>query len=121
MQETSNPSTKARHTAGALSNDIIPDSETKSNPSEEKSAKKILEGKYSLSDREGREALAEAFYGMAETDAEREIVTKYRAELDNIDAKIAERGELIRQFEELWEGMNAVYNLHSIVCVSLLF
>ncbi len=92
---------------GSTSTTIIPDSETKSNPSEEKSAKKILEGKYSLSDREGREALAEAFYGMAETDAEREIVTKYRAEIDNIDAKIAERGELIRQFEEL-EGKSGV-------------
>ena len=36
MPEASNPSTKARHTAGALSTVIIPETEKKSNPSDKK-------------------------------------------------------------------------------------
>lgn len=41
--------------------------------------------KYSLADRADREALTSAFYELAETDAELQIVEKYRSEIDGID------------------------------------
>ena len=62
---------------------------------------RVLEGKYSLRDKLEREALSEAFYGMAESDAEREIVSKYRAEIDDIDDKIDERRRVIQRLEEI--------------------
>lgn len=63
--------------------------------------KGALKGRYSLRDKLDREALSEAFYGMAESEAEREIVSKYRAEIDDIDDKIDERRRVIQRLEEI--------------------
>lgn len=57
--------------------------------------------RYSLSDRELREKLAESFYGMAESDEERKAVEKYRSELNKVDEWMGERQQLIAEFEEL--------------------
>ena len=84
--------------------DSILDNPPKVNINDENSSEKIETKKFSLRDRLDREVLAEAFYKIAETDAEREIVTKYRAEIDNIDEKINERRKLISRFNEL-EGV----------------
>ena len=76
---------------------IIPDPDEKSNPSDEKSLKESLEGKFSLRDTIAREHLSEMFYEMAATPVEREIVEKYKAEIVNIDAKIDERREILER------------------------
>ena len=56
MPEASNPSTKARHTAGALSTVIISETEGKINPSDENSSKNPLKKRFALpeTDSEGR-------------------------------------------------------------------
>lgn len=79
----------------------ITENAKKSNPSDEKSLSEVLKGKFSLRDKLEREALSEAFYGMAESEAEREIVSKYRAEIDDIDDKIDERRRVIQRLEEI--------------------
>jgi len=89
----------------ALENDvssiIITDSAEKINPFDEKSLSEMRGGKLSLRDKLDREALSEAFYGMAESEAEREIVSKYHAEIDDIDDKIDERRRVIQRLEEI--------------------
>ena len=45
--------------------------------------------------------MTSAFYELAETDAELQIVEKYRSEIDGIDEKIGERRRLIKELEEL--------------------
>ena len=61
----------------------IPDSAEKSNSFSEKSLEKSSDGgKSSLADCADREALTSAFYELAETDAELQIVEKYRSEID---------------------------------------
>jgi len=57
--------------------------------------------KFSLSDTLDREVLTETFFGLAETEAEREVVRKYRDEIDNIGAMIDERNRLTRRFKEI--------------------
>ena len=49
---------------------------------EDGTVNEILGVRYSLADRASREVLTEAFYGMAQTDAEREIVTKYKSKIE---------------------------------------
>ena len=54
---------------------------------EDGTVNEILGVRYSLADRASREVLTEAFYGMAQTDAEREIVVRrgqYNAMMANI-------------------------------------
>ena len=63
--------------------------------------KKSLTGKFSLRDTLDREVLTEAFYGMAQTDAEREIVAKYQTEIDAIGVKIDERRDVIERMKEI--------------------
>ena len=57
--------------------------------------------RYSLTDREQRERLADAFYQMAESKEERAKVNEYRKELSKIDEWVGERDELIYRFKEL--------------------
>ncbi len=57
--------------------------------------------RYSLSDTEQREELASAFYGLAQTQEEREIVLEYKREIESTGKRIARRAELIRRLEEL--------------------
>jgi len=57
--------------------------------------------KFSLSDTLDREVLTETFFGLAETEAEREVVRKYRDEIDTIGAMIDERNRLTRRFKEI--------------------
>ena len=80
---------------------IIHGTGEKNNPFDEKSLSEMRGGKLSLRDKLDREALSEAFYGMAESEAEREIVSKYRAEIDDIDDKIDERRRVIQRLEEI--------------------
>ena len=78
---------------GSASNVIIPDITEKINPSDEKSSENISDGveeeRYSLSDNEQREKLASAFYGLAQTEAEREIVLEYKREIESTGKRIA--------------------------------
>ena len=55
----------------------------------------------SLADKLNREALADAFLTLAETDEERVAVRKYRREIDKLDVLIDERGALQRRFDKL--------------------
>ena len=55
----------------------------------------------SLADKLNREALADAFLTLAETDEERVAVRKYRQEIDKLDVLIDERGALQRRFDKL--------------------
>ena len=57
-------------------------------------------GRFSLTDRELRKKLAELFYGMAESDEEREAAEKYRSELNKVDGRTGERQQLVAEFEE---------------------
>ncbi|MBQ2877001.1 MAG: hypothetical protein IJE25_08320 [Clostridia bacterium] len=57
--------------------------------------------RYSLADKLNREALADAFLTLAETDEERVAVRKYRQEIDKLDVLIDERGALQRRFDKL--------------------
>ena len=74
------------------------DGRVENRSAEEQSKRK---GKYSLTDREQRERLAEAFYQMSESNEERAKVNEYRKELHKIDDWVAERDELIYRFGEL--------------------
>ena len=62
---------------------------------------KKSEKSFSLADSADREALAEAFYNLAATDAERIIVRQYRDELRKVDEMLADRTALARRYEEL--------------------
>ena len=55
----------------------------------------------SLADKLDREALAEAFYGLASTDEEREAMQQYRTEIEDIDDKLSERARLLRRYDEI--------------------
>lgn len=57
--------------------------------------------RYSLRDRLDREELTARFEKLAETDAEREIVAKYRAEIDVADDAIDERRRAIKRLDEI--------------------
>ena len=105
IDASKSPNATSKNGFVVVPNNSIPDSAEKSNPSDEKSSEKITEGveeeRYSLSDNEQREKLASAFYGLAQTEAEREIVLEYKREIENTGKRIARRAELIRRLEEL--------------------
>ncbi|MBQ8528503.1 MAG: hypothetical protein IJ459_02070 [Clostridia bacterium] len=84
-----------------VSSSIIPDSAEKSNSFAEKILKNSSEKSLSLADKLDREALAEAFYGLASTDEEREAMRQYRAEIEDIDDKLSERARLLRRYDEI--------------------
>ena len=82
MPEASNPSTKARHTAGALSTVIIPETEGKINPSDENSSESSSKVRHALpeTDSEGVELTTqqrEYFAGTQVVDANGSLLRVY--------------------------------------------